>query len=175
MNRWIAVAGLVASCHGGSAPPTVPAEVAKTPIDAAPAPHAIVDLGPDAACARFDALAGGGCAWTLRFPPAMRDAKTCVGSLTQWLSPDTADRDKLQHIVSCWALECEAAADCMVNLQASSAPPPPRHCGDEGIAPIVVDPRGPHAAVSRRRSSPTHARPSTRRSKSAASKASSTG
>src|SRR5262245_2542186 len=99
MHRWSVLAALV-GC-GGSPPPSAPVEArVRDAAVAEPAPPAKVELGPDAACGRFAALAGAGCGWTRRFPPGMRDAKICVGSLTQWLAPSTAHRDKLQQVVS---------------------------------------------------------------------------
>src|SRR5215470_11140005 len=104
MHRWTVVAAF-AGCHGGSPPPSAPEvharphvmDGARAAAVAQPAPPKPAELGPDAACARFATLAGAGCGWTQRFPPGMRDAKICVGSLSQWLAPSTADRDKLQQ------------------------------------------------------------------------------
>src|SRR5262245_20655178 len=138
MHRWTVVAAF-AGCHGGSPPPSAPEVQARDAAVAEPGPPKPVELGPDAACARFATLAGAGCGWTQRFPPGMRDAKICVGSLSQWLAPSRADRDKLQQIVSCWALDCDAAANCMFNLEATAGPPPPRRCGEPGTGPVVVD------------------------------------
>lgn len=152
MRRWIAVVGLLLSCHRGDGaasttpPPSLEGQSAPAapPGDGAGGPPArppagAADLTPAEACARFDALAGEGCAWAQRFPPEFRESSNCVPSLQTWVSPDTAEHEKLQHTLNCWALDCEAAAACMVRIQASSAPPPPRRCGEPGTAPILVD------------------------------------
>jgi len=100
---------------------------------------ALADLAPEGACARFDVLAGEGCAWTQRFPPEFRRTNNCVASLTSWVSPSTDKHVQLQAVINCWSLDCDAAASCMVNVETSGAPPPPRNCGEEGTAPIYVD------------------------------------
>ena len=122
------------AASGDAAAPTAgPAATPARPL-AAPA-----ELAPEGACARFDTLAGEGCAWTQRFPPEFRQTNNCVTSLTAWVAPSTAEHVKLQAVINCWALDCDAAAACMVSLQSGAAPPPPRACGDEGTAPIYVD------------------------------------
>jgi hypothetical protein len=155
MIRRIAVVGLLLSCHrgDGASHPTIPAAdldgrstTADAPAAGADAPAApaqppapLPELAPEGACARFDALAGEGCSWTQRFPPEFRQASNCVASLATWVSPATAEHAMLQGVINCWALDCDAAAACMVRLQAGAAPPPPRSCGDEGTAAIYVD------------------------------------
>jgi hypothetical protein len=157
MSRRVAVASvLLMSCGSkGGGSPTVPSEAldkksppvaesttkpsSDSPTGTPAPPPALSDLTPEAACARYDVLAGEGCAWTQRFPPEFRNPGNCVGSLRTWVAPETPQHEKLQHTLNCWALDCEAAAACMVRIQATSAPPPPRNCGEEGTAAVLVD------------------------------------
>jgi hypothetical protein len=92
-----------------------------------------------AACTRFNALAAEGCSWTQRFPPEFRRGNSCQSSLATWVSPSTPDHAKLQSTINCWALHCEAAAQCMVDLQKAAPSAPPRACGEEGTGPVLVD------------------------------------
>ena len=136
---WRVVLVLVASCGGDKKqviepePPHVP----DAAVDAAPLSFA-ADLTPEQACARFATLAQGGCFWTQRFPPEMAQPGACVPSLAGWVAPGTPERDKLQAMISCWSLECESAANCMV-AQQSTTPRPPRTCGTEGTGRVIVD------------------------------------
>lgn len=150
------MASLLLACHReeGASPSTIPSQmldgqstttadpdgaaVASAPAPARP-PVALAQLAPEGACARFDVLAGEGCSWTQRFPPEFRQTNNCITSLKVWVSPSTKTHEQLQAIINCWALDCDAAASCMVNVESSGAPPPPRSCGEEGTAPIYVD------------------------------------
>lgn len=117
-------------------PPAVPADAA--PASKPPSTPAITaNLSVEEACARFDTLAGEGCDWTRRFPPAFRSVGSCVPSLQTWVADP-----KLQKVVGCWALACDAAAQCMVSLQAASLaanPPATRKCGADGTGPVLAD------------------------------------
>src|SRR5262245_31358122 len=113
MSRWIAFASLLLmSCGSKGGTQTVPSEfldkksppsttTATKPSDgptSTPAPPpALSELTPEAACARYDVLAGEGCAWTQRFPPEFRNPGNCVASLRTWVAPETPQHDKLQH------------------------------------------------------------------------------
>src|ERR1041384_1323430 len=157
MIRRLAVLGLLLSCQrgDGGSQPTIPSSMLDgktTPTAAgsdgaeptpAPAPRspppAMAELTPEAACAKFTALAGEGCSWTERFPPEFHQTSNCVASLETWVSPSTAEHANLQAIINCWALDCDAAASCMVRAQTTPPPRPPRNCGRGGPAPIYVD------------------------------------
>jgi hypothetical protein len=155
--RWLAVASLALACqHRDSSAPTVPSEMldgrspapaggsaatptptpapAPTPAVAAPTP-----LAPEAACQRFAALLAEGCAWAQRFPPEFREKATCLRSLEVWFSPSTAEHEKLERGVGCWARDCDDAAACMVSVQSTAKPPASRRCGEDGTGPVVVD------------------------------------
>ena len=143
MHRWIAVV-LIACGSGRSADSTLVIDdpPKPVPIDAAPAttattparPAITANLSVEEACARFDTLAGQSCEWTQRFPAAFRDMTNCVSSLQTWVKDP-----KLQKSIGCWALECEAAAQCMVASHADTTPPPARKCGEEGTGPVIAD------------------------------------
>ncbi|HUJ61817.1 MAG TPA: hypothetical protein VLX92_25105 [Kofleriaceae bacterium] len=133
------------ACGGGAkSQSTVPVDILEgrtPPADAAaatPRPQ-LAALAPEAACTRFKALAAAQCSWTQRFPSEFTEARSCEVSLAKWFAPETADHEKLQQTVACWALDCDDATDCMVRVQRDAAPPPPRACGEEGTAPISVD------------------------------------
>jgi hypothetical protein len=152
MSREITVALVLASCsHGNGGSTTVPSEMldkhhaSSTELlepKPAPAPApmpAMSELTPEAACARFDVLAGESCGWATRFPPAFRQTTSCVSSLQTWFAPETPEHETLHRTVDCWALDCDDAAACMVTIQSHATPPPARSCGEEGTAAILVD------------------------------------
>lgn len=116
-------------------PPKPTPDAAPEPGKPAPAkPAMTANLTVEEACARFDALAESGCDWTQRFPAQFRDGASCVPSLQTWVKDP-----KLQKSVSCWALECEAAAQCMIAAHSDAAPAAARKCGEEGTGPVMVD------------------------------------
>jgi hypothetical protein len=96
-------------------------------------------LATDAACERLAKLREQRCAWAMRFPPEVDDPAACKRSLDTWVSPETPDHEMLARTIACWALECDAAASCMMQVKTAAPPPAPRACGEEGTAPILVD------------------------------------
>jgi hypothetical protein len=156
MMRWVVVVSVLLACRAERTSSTVPSEMldGKSATPAAPAagsgsaakpeparPPAAgpAALSPEAACARFEVLAQAGCSWTQRFPPEFRAGDACVTSLRTWFSPTTAQHESLERTVGCWALDCDAAAACMVSAQVGAPPPAERRCGDEGTGPVLVD------------------------------------
>jgi hypothetical protein len=107
---------------------------AAAPAKTAASPAMTAQLTVEEACARFETLASAGCDWTKRFPPEFRQGASCVNSLTTWVADP-----KLQRSVSCWALECEPAAACMVSTHSEGPKAATRECGQEGTGPVVVD------------------------------------
>ena len=141
MTRWMSVALLVLACGGGRSadstlvidePPAAPRDAAAAPAEAGPAITA--NLTIEEACARFDVLAGEGCDWTQRFPPEFRQPGSCVPSLSTWVQDP-----RLAQSINCWALACDAAAQCMISAHADASPPASRQCGDEGTGPVLAD------------------------------------
>jgi hypothetical protein len=96
-------------------------------------------LAPADACARVATLKGEGCAWAQRFPQEFSDPAVCVRSLELWFSPQTAGHDELARSAACWALDCDAAASCMIRVKSSQPPPGPRECGTDGTGSVYVD------------------------------------
>ena len=157
MERWLPVVACVALACGGSKSSSgtnVPASVLDGKGDTDPNPHTEVNtetagtpaaygsppaLAPADACVRIAALKGEGCAWANRFPSEFDDAALCARSLENWFSPSTPDHEMLARTVACWALDCDAAANCMIRAKSTAAPPPPRACGEEGTAAVLVD------------------------------------
>lgn len=144
MTRWALVL-VVAACgppvRGPDStlviddkPPAPPADAASAPATTPASAPITAQLTVEQACARFETLAAAGCAWTQRFPPEFRQPDTCVGSLRTWVKDP-----KLQTSVSCWALECEPAAQCMISAHERGPAPAARTCGEEGTGPILVD------------------------------------
>jgi hypothetical protein len=147
MRQWILVACLIACGPPvrGSDSTLVIDDKPATPADATPAtvaksgtpaksPSITAQLTVEEACARFETLAAAGCDWTQRFPPEFRQGSSCVKSLTTWVADP-----KLQKSVSCWSLECEPAAQCMVATHSEGPKAPTRNCGEDGTGPVIVD------------------------------------
>ena len=96
-------------------------------------------LSPADACARVVALSNEQCQWAQRFPPELKDGAICERSLASWFAPETPGHEQLAKMAACWALDCDAAAACMVRVKSGEAPPPPRTCGEEGTGSVYLD------------------------------------
>ena len=142
MRLWIVL--LLASCgppvRGDSTlvvddKPATPADAAApAKPSTAKAPAITAQLTIEEACARFETLASAGCGWTQRFPAEFRQGASCANSLKTWFADP-----KLQKSVSCWSLECEPAAACMVSTHSEGPKAATRACGEEGTGPVTVD------------------------------------
>jgi hypothetical protein len=133
--------GLVVACgrdgRGRAPGATVPGSVLDGKGDVDPHPPVRVDteaeaaatgpvapppagLATDAACERLAKLREQRCGWAMRFPPEVDDPAACKRSLDTWVSPETPDHEMLARTIACWALACDAAASCMMQIKTAS-------------------------------------------------------
>lgn len=126
--------------NGSAAPPVVEP---KPDDETAPMARAPVTppkfLAPAEACSRVRTLYAESCEWTDRFPPEFFKGENCEATIATWVAPSRSDRATSEAVMSCWALDCEAAVPCMVDANQARPAPPPRACGDEGAIAIEVD------------------------------------